>query len=652
MISKETIAQIQDASRIEEVVSDFLTLKKRGANYIACCPFHNEKTPSFNVNPARNIYKCFGCSKGGDSVSFVMEHEKMNYPEALRYLAKKYNIPIEEVYDKNAEEEKKLEGERESLFLINAYAQIFFTDTLLHSAEGKAIGLSYFKERGLKPEVIEKFQLGYAPEARTALTDAALKGGYNIDYLVKSGLTIRPDDNPERIYDRFAGRVMFPICSITGRVLGFGGRALRKDAKAKYVNSPESTIYHKSNILYGLNVARKAIVTQDHCYLVEGYMDVLSMHQSGIENIVASSGTSLTIEQIRLIKRYTPNITIMYDGDAAGIKASFRGINMILEEGMNVRVVLFPEGDDPDSFARKHSESEIKKFIEENKNDFIRFKAQLLYQESKHDPIKKAGLIQEIVESIALIPNSITRNVFIQECSRIMQMDEQALLTELNKVLRKHFSKFAEPFLSEDLIHIDNPAVPQPIDTDIHTLEYNEKEIIRLLLLYGNRSLEIASEVSEEENNTEGTTHEVLVAELITSHLSADNIEFENKIYQQIYNEYATEKDFGLNYFIHHKDSTLSQTAIDITTFPYSISDWKKKHGIDVQKEEDILKSAVEHAIYSLKVKKILRMIDEVQKQLQETTSEEDMMILIDKKKQLDKAKNTFSKELGWIILK
>lgn len=652
MISKPTIARIVEAARIEEVVSDFLTLKKRGVNYIAHCPFHNEKTPSFNVNPVRNIYKCFGCGKGGDSVGFVMEHEKMNYPEALRYLAKKYNIEIEEVYDRDAEEEKKLESERESLYIVNAYAQKFFTEALLGSDEGRSIGLSYFKERGLSDEIIQKFQLGYAPEGKTVFTDSAVKEGYNLDYLVKSGLTIRPEDNPEKIYDRFAGRVMFPIHNLTGRVIGFGGRALRKDAKAKYVNSPESEVYHKSNVLYGMNVARKAIASDDNCFLVEGYMDVISMHQAGIENVVASSGTSLTVEQVRLIKRYTNNITIMYDGDPAGIKASFRGIDMILEEGLNVRVVLFPEGHDPDSFLRQHSEAEVRNFIENNKTDFIRFKAHLLYAEAENDPIKKASLIQEIVNSVALIPNSITRTVFIQECSKLMKMDEQALLTELNKALRKRYAKISAELPIEKMIDLDTAPIPQPVDSDWRSSEHHEREIVRLLLLYGGQVLEIHSQTKDEDGNVHTEVHSATVAELISEHFLVDGITFENELYQEIFNEYSAGKNLPPGYFIHHEKPEIGKIAVDLTTFPYSLSDWQKKHGIQVRQEEDILKVAVEHAIYSLKVRKLIQMISETQKQLQDATSEEDILTLVAQKKKLDEVKNTFTKELGWVVIR
>ncbi|HET7817687.1 MAG TPA: DNA primase [Bacteroidia bacterium] len=649
MISKPTIARIIESARIEEVVADFLTLKKRGVNYIANCPFHNEKTPSFNVNPVRNIYKCFGCGKGGDSIGFVMEHEKMTYPEALRYIAKKYNIEIEELYDRNLEEEKKLENEKESLYVVNAYAQKYFTETLLNTDEGKSIGLSYFKERGLSDETIHKFQLGYAPDKRTAFTDTALKNGYNLEYLNKSGLTIKVEDEQggaTKYYDRFAGRVLFPIHNITGRIIGFGGRALKKDVKAKYVNSPENEIYHKSNVLYGMNIARKAISNEDNCFLVEGYMDVISMHQAGIENAVASSGTSLTAEQIKLIKRYTNNITIMYDGDAAGIKASFRGIDMILEEGLNVRVVLFPEGNDPDSYSRSHSETELKAFINENRTDFIRFKTQLLYKETDNDPIKKATLIQEIVNSIALIPSSITRSVFVQECAKLMKMDEQSLITELNKALRKRYVKRTDSLDLEEDINLDTIPLPQPIDTNLYSSEYFEGEIVRLLLNYGKLLLPVDAEEGEENK----TVQHISVKQFIKEHLLIDEIHLENVYYKMIYDEMLSDEEIGLPHFLHHTDPALVRIAVDFTTSPYSISDWKLKHGIEIRREEDILKIAVEHTIYSLKFRKIMQMITGVQKELEEVSDSDEMLTLVAKKKSLDNIKNAFTKELRWVI--
>jgi len=487
MIPKETIDKIFDAARIEEVVGDYVTLKKRGANLLGVCPFHNEKTPSFTVSPAKGIYKCFGCGKAGNSVNFMMDHDQMTYPEALKYLAKKYNIEIEE--KEQTPEQLQANNERESLFVVCTHAQKYYTHNLFNTDEGRSIGLSYFKERGFRDDIVEKFQLGYALEDRKAFTKEALDKGYKLEYLVKAGLTIDksgdsdiqnpnsqisnlpagqagPKSQIPNVFDRFAGRVIFPIHNVTGRAIAFGGRILKTDKKlAKYINSPETDIYHKSNVLYGLFFAKKSIIQEDVCFLVEGYTDVISMHQAGIENVVASSGTSLTVEQIRQIKRYTQNITILYDGDNAGIKASFRGIDMILEEGMNVKVLLFPDGDDPDSFSKRVSYEELKKFIAENTKDFIAFKTNLLYSEVSHDPIKKANLIKDIVETIAVIPEAINRSVYIKECSRLMELDEQMLLNELNKIRRKNIAdknKGTQPQHTEEIPPEDFTELPPP----------------------------------------------------------------------------------------------------------------------------------------------------------------------------------------------
>src|ERR1035437_2106664 len=430
MIDQATIDRITEAAQIQDVVGDFVTLKKRGANLLGRCPFHNEKMPSFTVSPAKGIYKCFGCGKAGNAVNFIMEHEHYTYPEALKYLAKKYNIEIEE--DERTPESVETENEKESLYIISSFAQKYFSDLLLKNEEGKAVGLSYFRERGFSDEVINKFQLGYCLSDWSGFTDEALKNGYKIEFLEKTGLTIVNDSGKQ--YDRFRGRVMFPIHNLSGRVIGFGGRILKADPKSpKYVNSPESDIYHKSNILYGAYQAKKTIINLDNCYLVEGYTDVISMHQSGIENVVASSGTSLTIEQIRLIGRYSKNVTVLYDSDPAGIKASLRGIDLILEEGLNVKVVLFPEGDDPDSYSKKVSATELKEYIEKKAVDFILFKTNLLLAETQGDPVKKANLIKDIIGTIAKIPDPIIRTTYLKECANLLDTDEKVLITELNK---------------------------------------------------------------------------------------------------------------------------------------------------------------------------------------------------------------------------
>jgi DNA primase len=421
MITKATVDRIMEATDIVEVIGEFVQLKKRGANFVGLSPFANERTPSFTVSPAKGIFKDFSSGKGGSAVTFLMELEKFTYPEALKWLAKKYGIEVEETVE--AAENKEEEHRRESLMIVTGYAAKFFHESLLNTDEGKAIGLSYFKERGFTNETITKFELGYSPDQWEAFTGDAIKQGYQEEFLVESGLSVKRDNGS--LYDRYRGRVMFPIHSFTGRIIAFGGRTLKSDKNVpKYVNSPESEIYHKSNVLYGLYFAKKAIREEDNCYLVEGYADVLSVHQAGIENVVASSGTSLTVEQIRLISRFTKNITILYDGDAAGIKASLRGLDMILEEGLNVKVVLFPDGDDPDSYVRKVGTAAFKSHIEKNKKDFILYKTDMLLGEAGNDPIKKSEVIREIVESIAKIPDSIKASVFIKECSHILQLDE------------------------------------------------------------------------------------------------------------------------------------------------------------------------------------------------------------------------------------
>lgn len=438
MIDQHTVDRIIEAANIVEVVSDFVTLRRRGANYVGLCPFHDEKTPSFSVSPARGICKCFSCGKGGNSVHFVMEHEQITFYEALKYLARKYNIEIQE--KQLTEEEKQRKTDRESMLIVNEYAQKFFTTNLLENAEGRSIGLTYFRERGFGEDIINKFGLGYSPEKRDALAQDAIKRGYKKEYLVKTGLCLETQQGA--LYDRYKGRVIFPIHSLSGKVIAFGGRILRKDEKsAKYVNSPESEVYRKSDVLYGIYHAKQAIVKNDFCYLVEGYTDVLSMHQAGIENVVASSGTSLTPGQIRLIHRFTNNITVLYDGDAAGIKASLRGIDLILQEGMNIKVVLLPDGDDPDSFSKKQSAADFTEYIKAHETDFIRFKTNLLLQGAGNDPIKRATLIGDIVQSISIIPDTILRSVYVQDCSRLLNVDEQMLLREVNKIRRNKREK-------------------------------------------------------------------------------------------------------------------------------------------------------------------------------------------------------------------
>jgi len=654
MISRDTIDKVFDTARIEEVVGDFVNLKRRGTNLLGLCPFHNEKTPSFNVSPVKGIYKCFGCGKGGNAVQFIMDHEQMTFPEAIRYVARKYHIEIEE--DTPSEEEIGNRNERESLLLVLGFAQKFFSETLLNGNEGKAIGLSYFKERGFSEAIITKFQLGYSPEQRNALSQAALKAAYKAEFLVKAGLSVGAEPN---IADRFYGRVMFPVHNISGRVIAFGGRTLKTDKKvAKYINSPETEVYHKSKVLYGLFFAKKEIIVKDNCYLVEGYTDVISMHQSGIENVVASSGTSLTVEQIRLIKRYSPNITILYDGDAAGIKASFRGIDLVLEEGMNVKIVLFPDGEDPDSFSKKRSSEEFQQFIKQNTKDFITFKTGLLLEETKNDPVKKAGLIKDIVETIALIPDPIYRSVYVKECSRAMDIAEQTLLFELNKIRRKNFAQKnkeeqVKSPLTEDVATEPTETAPTQEKTIVETSEPQERDVIRMLMLYGTKDI-FFTEMNEDNHPVEVP---VKVAEFIIAELRADNIFFENPLYQQIFNEVEqlipkalipTEK-----HFTHHEDAEICKLAVDLFHSPYQLSkNWEEQHNIFTQTEDMLLKRAVEQTIYSIKLNKLITMITLNQSLLKEVKDEEELNRQMEIQKQLLDAKRTISSQLGRVILK
>ena len=517
MIDRPTIERILDAAQIVDVVQEFVPLKKRGANFLGLCPFHNEKTPSFTVSPSKEIFKCFGCGKVGNSVNFVMEHEHLTYPEALKYLAKKYHIEV--VEKELSQEEIDKQNERESLLVVTAYAARQFTENLFQTDEGITIGLTYFKERGFRQDTLKKFEVGYSFEKRDAFTKKALEDGYKQDFLVKTGLSIQHE---ERLFDRFSSRVMFPIHSLSGQVLGFGGRILKTDPKsAKYLNSPESEIYHKSRILYGIYQARKSITEKDRCYLVEGYTDVMSLHETGIENVVASSGTSLTQEQVRLIKRFTQNITILYDGDAAGIKASIRGIDIVLEEGMNVKIVLLPDNEDPDSYSKKTSNEEFAKYIRENETDFIRFKTNLLLSEANNDPVRKADLIRDVVKSIAVIPETITRTVYIKECSTLLEVSEPILYHEVNKLRQQKSFQDRNKYPAAEDLPIPPPVIAKPVRQEPVTL-YSEKEIIRLLLKFGSAEFERIL------NKEDGREEIVTIADYIVREIISDELLFDN----------------------------------------------------------------------------------------------------------------------------
>lgn len=648
LIPKFTIDKIIDAARVEDVIGDFITLKKRGANLLGLCPFHGEKSPSFTVSPAKGIYKCFGCGKSGTAVNFIMDHESLSYPEALKYLANKYGI---EVVEKEVSvEEKALQNEKESLYIVMQYAQKYFTDLLLNDDLGRSVGLGYFKERGFTQAIIDKFNLGYSSDERRKFSETAVKNGYKPEYLVKTGMSILSNNHVEGtpitvadIFDRYTGRVMFPIHNISGKVIGFGGRILTSDKKmAKYINSPQTDIYDKSKTLYGLFQAKKMIIQEDNCFLVEGYTDVISMHQSGIENVVASSGTSLTVDQIKLIHRFTKNITILYDGDVAGIKASFRGIDLILEEGMNVRVLLFPDGDDPDSYSKKVTNEEFKAFIKSNSKDFISFKTSLLYEEVKNDPIKRADLIKDIVESIAVIPDAINRSVYVKECSRIMDISEQILQIEINKLIRKKAGKQAGPGSHSNTTNNFKPKSnypgpnypdndePYPSDLDLIPEEFRDKEeepkdaildgeereLLRMMMQYGN----VLVEVEAEDTDNVQQSFQLTVCEFVIFEMWRDELQFINPVYQMVMEEFHRELENGeiptMHTFINHTNPAVAQVAIDIASFSETASNGWEKFGVAVPSEIYAIKKGIEHQLFSMKEKRLAQILKDAKELL------------------------------------
>jgi DNA primase len=617
MIDRSTTGRILDAADITEVIGDFLTLKKRGVNYWACCPFHGEKTPSFSVSPAKGIYKCFGCGAAGNVVRFVMDHEHMTYAEALKYLARKYNIEVRE--RELTPEEQTANNNRESMMVLSSFAQDWFSEQLWVHPDGTAIGLSYFHERGLTDKTIRKFQLGYSPDRRSAFGDAALKAGYRKEFLTATGLSIGKGDE---LIDRFRGRVMFPVHSISGRVIAFGARTLRQDKTiAKYLNSPESEIYSKSAVLYGIFQAKNMIVRTQKCYLVEGYTDVISMHQAGIENVVASSGTSLTTEQIRLIKRFTPNVTVLYDGDAAGIKASLRGIDMLLEEGMNVKVALFPDGEDPDSFAHKHSSTEFETFLQEQEKDFISFKTKLLSDDAKSDPLRRAELVKDVVRSIGAIPDAITRTIYVKECSRLMNIGEEVLMSEVAKFRREKLYEHrphTPPGGQEETPEAPETAAPPDIIDAGRYFEKAEEELMYYLLKYGTRHLFTATHNEQE--------HAISVAEYITGELHNDELEMKNPPYRQVLEEYrrlTVESDEErIKYFINHPDRVLSELAIRILS---DLPPLTVQHFADSQEPETLrLPRIIPKAILVYKARRVKVSADELAHRLHEAEEAND----------------------------
>ena len=703
MIDQPTIDRILDAANIVDVVSEFVTLRKRGVNYVGLCPFHDDKSPSFYVSPAKNICKCFACGEGGTAVHFIMKHEQLGYFDALRFLAKKYNIEIQE--RELSDEEKRIRSDRESMFIVNAWAQQYFSQMLHEHVEGKTVGMRYFIERGFREETIRKFQLGYSLDQRDALYQQALRKGYKKEYLEKTGLVIAYENG--NVNDRFRGRVIFPVHSLSGKVVAFGGRVLKKDEKtAKYVNSPESPIYHKSNELYGIYFAKQAIVKADRCYLVEGYTDVISMHQSGVENVVASSGTALTHGQIRLIHRFTNNITVLYDGDAAGIKAAIRGIDLLLDEGMNVKVVLLPDGEDPDSFARSHSATEFTEFIRQHETDFIRFKTKLLLADAGNDPVKRAALIGDIIRTIAIVPDDITRTIYIRECSAMMEIDEQVVLNQVNKQrLSKNEQKSSVPVTNRSTTEILPPdysiaepsgqmqevpvATAEPVsdqlppdfppppeeefsgsnempeippsapveETQVMTRQRSPYEAFEIALLryvvrYGERVL--YDYVDEE------TKERIVmrVAEFIRDDLERDDLSFYTPIFKQMLDEAANrcgeETFIAHRYFLSHPDPLVSRVAANLMSEKYQLSKYHFKFR-EVEQEEDKLDQLVVRDLFAFKEAYIMRQLKEKQEQLKQLSSAdpEQIMTVMKEIAQLNEIKKVLSKELGErIILK
>jgi DNA primase len=647
MIDRQTIERILDAAQIVDVIQEFVPLKKRGVNYLGLCPFHNEKTPSFTVSPSKEIFKCFGCGKVGNSVNFIMEHEHLTYPEALKYLAGKYHIEV--VEKERSPEEIEKQNERESLLVVTGYAARQFTENLFQSDEGISVGLTYFKERGFHQNTLKKFEVGYGFEQRDAFTKKAIDDGYRQDFLVKTGLTIQHE---ERVFDRFSGRVMFPIHSLSGQVLGFGGRILKADPKsAKYLNSPESEIYHKSRILYGIYQARKAITLEDRCYLVEGYTDVMSLHEVNIENVVASSGTSLTQEQVRLIKRFTPNITILYDGDSAGIKASIRGIDIVLEEGMNVRIVLLPDGEDPDSYSKKVSNEDFSKYINENETDFIRFKTRLLLDEANNDPVRKAYLIKDIVRSIAVIPEAITRTVYIKECSVVLEISEAVLYNEVNKLRQQKSFQERNKYPGPEVLPVP-PAETIKLVRPLTIAYYTEKEIIRLLLKYG------SDEFDRKIHSEDGKEEIVTVSDYIVREITSDELSFDDTTCASIFADFRFYSEQGLfpgdKHFIKHEDPHISMLSADLLADSHELSRiWKDKQTF-VETENMKLRDIVPDAVLKFKSDKIIARRKEIMTLLEEAVKindEEKILTLQRRYNNLSIVLGLISKQLGNRVL-
>ncbi len=665
MIDQFTIERIQSAAQIVDVVSDFITLRKRGVNYVGLCPFHEDKTPSFYISPAKNICKCFACGEGGTPVHFVMKHEQLSYVDALKYLAKKYGIEVKET--ELSDEQKQVQGDRESMFILNGFAQKMFTSNLFEHAEGKTVGLSYFRERGFREDIIRKFQLGYALEQKDAFTRQALKSGYKKTYLEKTGLTIVGEN--DYMVDRFRGRVIFPVHSLSGKVVAFGGRILKKEEKtAKYVNSPESEIYHKGNELYGIYFARQAMVKHDRCFLVEGYTDVISMHQAGIENVVASSGTALTQGQIRLIHRFTNHVTVLYDGDSAGIKAALRGIDLLLEAGLNIKIVLLPDGEDPDSFARKQNASSFIDYIRTHEADFVHFKTGLLLKEAGSDPIKKAQLITEIVDTIAIIPEEIIRSVYVKECSRLLDVDERMLLSAIVKKrqeisLQKKKTNYPDPAAPDETDlpvasgESASPAVRDGIRDSLiplsaYPFEKYERSILRYVIRYGEQVLYVA----EDENTGEKVP--VKVIEYIVQDLQGDELELTDPVHRQVlkeaYEKYTQEGFVAERYFLTHPDPVISRLAVDLANDKYPLSKVHSKFQ-KIEEESERLTDLIPYALLNYKDVVLKKQMEELSLRIKEAqeagNSEQEAEYIKELSDLWQESKKLIAKHLGERII-
>lgn len=638
MIDKATIDKIMDAANIVDVVSEFVALRKAGVNYKGLCPFHDEKTPSFMVSPSKGYCHCFSCGKGGNAVGFIMEHEQMTYPEALRWLAKKYNI---EIHDRElSAEERREANDRESMFIVNEWAMKYFQDNLNNHVEGRAIGMQYFRQRGFRDDTINKFMLGYALQEKDALAKAARAKGFNEQYLIDTGLCYRKDNG--QLQDRYYGRVIFPVHNVTGRIVAFGGRILSNDKKlAKYVNSPESLIYHKSNELYGIYLAKQAISKNDRCYLVEGYIDVTSMHQHGVENVVASSGTSLTTGQIRLIRRFTPNITVLYDGDPAGIHASIRGIDMLLSEGMNVKVLLLPDGDDPDSFARKHPAQEFRDYIEEHQTDFIAFKTNLLLK-GVTDPIKRSEAINSIVHSVAVIQDPIKRATYIADCAHRLGMNENTLIGTMNNFIREGQEQLRKEQQREERRQ-DTTAttVSSPQAQEVQQATKIEYMLVQLVVRYGETI--IYKDVETED----GGKINLSVAQYISYDLGADNLTFHDERYNRILQEAVEHNDDSgfkaESYFTHHPDVSINQLATEMAIDRFQLS-----KSLQVKHDEETLRNQVEHLVLDFRKEYVQQRLSILKQQIALSANDmERMRQLMEEYKEIQSMRNTIARELG-----